>query len=412
MNGRAVKVGDLVRMFAIAMFTADLLSAQATAPAASPPCAQEVVLPAIIKGALCTIGSTLERPLHPIVRGIAPGGGLGAGVEYAAPIRGRWHATGRATVTAREYWSGEVGAGYRGARARVETYARLRDMTRLSFFGMGTESDLADHTDFRLRDRVVGALGSVRVAPWLRIGGRVEGSWPDVGRGRSTKLPSIEERFAEQGAPGLTAQPHHIRYQTSIDIQVPAAVGEALYQGATYRIAYAIFSDQELHSFSFRRLDVEAQQRFALFGPHRRLTLHGWMSLTDTDAGHEVPFYFQHTLGGKWNLRTVHEDLIGSDGTQATLRGFRNFRFRDRNLLLLQAEYRIPVWGPVDVTVFADAGKVTSRRADLDLADLKHNVGFSLSLMRGPVTAARVDVGLGGEEGMQLFVTIRRDLVP
>jgi hypothetical protein len=386
-----------------------LLGAQAPA---KPSLCVEVLVPAIIKVPLCATITTFNRPLHPVIRGIAPGGGLGAGIEYDAPLGNRWHAGGAATVTAREYWSGEVGAGYRGARAGVETYARLRDMRQLSFFGLGPESDRADQTDFRLQDRVVGAIGLVRATSWLTIGGRVEGSWPEVGPGRSSKLPSIDARFAEADAPGLTSQPRQIRYQASIDIQIPAAIGQALYQGAKYRIAYAIFSDQELDRFSFRRLDLEAQQRFGLFGPHRRLTLHGWVSITDTDAGQEVPFYLLPTLGGKWNLQSVHEDLIGSDGTQATLRGFRNFRFRDRNLLLLQAEYRIPLWGPVDATLFADAGKVTTRRADLDLADLRHNFGFSLSVMRGPSTAARVDVGLGGEEGAQLFFTIRRELVP
>jgi len=393
----------------MALISVGLLGAQA--PAAPSVCT-EVVLPPIVKSPLCATVSTLNRPLHPVIRGIAPGGGLGAGIEYDAPLGDRWHAAGAATVTARDYWSGEVGAGYRGARAGVETYARLRDMRQLSFFGLGPESDRTDHADFRLQERVVGALGSVSATPWLTIGARVEGSWPEVGPGRSTKLPSIEARFAESDAPGLTSQPRQIRYQASVDIRIPAAIGERLYQGAKYRIAYAVFSDQELDRFSFRRLDFEAQQRFALFGPHRRLTLHGLVSITDTDAGHQVPFYLQPTLGGKWNLQSVHEDLIGSDGTQATLRGFRNFRFRDRNLLLLQAEYRIPLRGPVDATLFADAGKVTSRRTDLNLADLQHDFGFSLSLMSGPATAARVDVGLGGEEGIQLFFTIRREVIP
>lgn len=410
MTGRAVIIGQLAGVLPLAMLTADLLRAQATAPDPRARC-KEAVLPALFKDAVCTAVVVFEKPLHPTVRGVAPGGGIGAGIEYTAPIRGPWHATGDAAVTMREYWSAEVGAGYRGKRAGVHTYARLRDMTRLSFFGLGDAGDLGNHTDFRLEDRVVGALGLVRVASWITLGGRVEGSWPDLSRGRSAELPSIEELFFEATAPGLTAQPNHLRYQASLDIRIPAALGNALYQGAKYRIAYAIFSDQELDRFSFRRLDLEAQQQFAIYGS-RRLTLHGWVSLTDTDAGQEVPFYLQHTLGGRWNLRSVHDDLIGSDGTDATLRGFRTFRFRDRNLLLLQAEYRIPLWGPVDATVFADAGKVASRRGDLDLRDLEHNVGFSLSLMRGPATAARVDVGLGGEEGFQLFVTIRRGLVP
>jgi hypothetical protein len=39
--------------------------------------------------------------------------------------------------------------------------------------------------------------------------------------------------------------------------------------------------------------------------------------------------------------------------------------------MLLQAEYRIPVWGPVDVSVFVDAGKIAARRADLNFSGLK-----------------------------------------
>jgi hypothetical protein len=95
--------------------------------------------------------------------------------------------------------------------------------------------------------------------------------------------------------------------------------------------------------------------------------------MTFTPDGNEVPFFLQPTLGGKARLVSVHEDLIGSDGTRATLRGYRSLRFRDRNLLLLQAEYRIPIWGPFDTTVFIDAGKVAGRPADVNLADLRHD---------------------------------------
>ena len=131
---------------------------------------------------------------------------------------------------------------------------------------------------------------------------------------------------------------------------------------------------------------------------------------TQTSAGNEVPFYYQRTLGGHSHLRSPYEELIGSDGSRGTLRGFSDYRFRDRNLVLLQAEYRIPLWGPVDATVFADAGKVTSRRADLDLNDLKRNYGLSLSVMRGPTTALRFEAGFGGGEGAHFHFTFGRDM--
>jgi outer membrane protein assembly factor BamA len=171
-------------------------------------------------------------------------------------------------------------------------------------------------------------------------------------------------------------------------------------------MTYAIYDDQELNRFSFDRTEIEAQQRFALIAPHHRLTLHGWVSTSTPKDDNVVPFYLERTLGGTSYVRGVHEDRIGSDGTQATLRGFRNLRFRDRNLLLLQAEYRIPLWSSFDATVFADAGKVTPRREDLDLSDLEHDFGFSLSAMKGGATAVRVDVGMGGGEGVRVFLTL------
>lgn len=400
------------RMTPAALVFAGFLGAQEPATPVKSQCAPEAAIPPLVKTSLCTISAAYHRPLHPIVRGIAPGGGLGAGLEYDGRFDGRWRATADASLTVRESWSTQATAGYHGTRASVEAYGRLRDLPQLDFFGLGNGSDLDNRSNFRLREGVVGGRLAIRPIPWLTIGGRLEGLWPDVRSERSSRIPTIESRFDDSEAPGLVSQPSFLRYQASLDVEIPSAAGEGLHQGARYRIAYALYSDRELDQYSFRRLDLEAQQRFALFGPLRRLTLHGWVSLTQTDDGNAVPFYLESTLGGKWNLQGVHETLLGSDGTEATLRGFRNFRFRDRYLLLLQAEYRIPMWGPVDATLFAEAGKVTDRRRDLDLADLKRSAGFSLSLMRGPATAARVDVGFGGGEGVHVFLTLHREVIP
>jgi outer membrane protein assembly factor BamA len=135
------------------------------------------------------------------------------------------------------------------------------------------------------------------------------------------------------------------------------------------------------------------------------------MSTLTAAAGQLIPFSLQPTLGGKSAIRSVHEDRLGSDGTDATLRGYRDLRFRDRNLLLLQAEYRVPLWGPIDGTLFADAGKVARTRSELDLSDLRRDVGFSLSIMKGWSTWARVDVGFGSGEGTRVFFTLG-DLTP
>lgn len=351
------------------------------------------------------LSDIFSGPLHPIFKGVASTGGFGAGLEYDFPTVGRWETTAKALVTVRRYWSMQLDTVYRGDRVAVEGYARMREMSQLSYFGPGINSEVRNRTSFLLKDPVVGAVATIQAAPWMAVGGRVEAIWPDVGSGRSAIYPTIDTTFGAGDAPGLIEQPRFGRYQGFVEFQAPDSVGQAFNQGGRYRITYQRFDDQQFDRFTFDRLDLEARHKFALFGPYRRLTLRAWVATTDTAADHEVPFYLQPTLGGNGQIRSVDDDLIGADGSRGTLRGFRDYRFRDRNLLLLQAEYRVPIWGPFDASVFVDAGKVASRPEDLNLSDPKRNFGVSLSVMRGPVALARTDLGFGGGEGTKLSVS-------
>ena len=111
------------------------------------------------------------------------------------------------------------------------------------------------------------------------------------------------------------------------------------YRGA-YQVAFEAVRDYRTGRHNFHRWETEVQQRIPGFKPGQRLTLHGFLATTNSTA--DVPFYLLYTLGGSGGLKTFRPDMLGGDGTRATLRGFRNFRFRDRDAVLMQAEYRIP----------------------------------------------------------------------
>jgi hypothetical protein len=285
-------------------------------------------------------------------------------------------------------------------------YGRVRDMSRLYFFGAGPDSAAADWTSFALRDPVVGARGAVKVLPAVTIGGRVEEIWPRVESGRHPVRPSIETRFGEADAPGLSQQPRFGRYQTFIQARAPAADGWGLNQGGAYRLSYEMFDDQQLDRFDFHRIELEGRHKIAGFRPFHTVTFRGWVSSAEPRAGHQVPFYLQHTIGGTSNIRSLHDAPLGGDGTAATLRAFPNHRFRDNHLVLLQSEYRWNVIGPVDATVFVEAGKAVSRRSELDLSGLASDYGFSLNLVRATGPVARIDFGLGSGEGLRVFVSL------
>jgi hypothetical protein len=352
---------------------------------------------------MATTRDLFNRPLHPLLDTIATGGWMGAGIGFDPPSRGGWSVSSKALVTLHKYWLAGAEARYTRNRLDALAYARARDMSRLSFFGLGADSEAASRTSFTLQDPLVGVVAAVRIFPNVSVGGRWEESWPAVESGADPRFPSIEQRFTEAEAPGLSQQPRFGRYEGFVEATVDPPDGWSFNQGGTYRVSYDLFDDQQLNQFDFQRLQLEARHRFAGFRPQQTLTLRGWVSSAEPLAGSVVPFYLQHTLGGTGNIRSVDDAPVGGDRTAATLRGFANLRYRDNHMLLLQAEYRWNVWGPVETTIFVDTGKVASRRSDLNLSHLQTNYGFSINVLRAADTIARVDVGFGGEDGARVF---------
>ena len=89
--------------------------------------------------------------------------------------------------------------------------------------------------------------------------------------------------------------------------------------------------------------------------------------------------------------------MLPALGGGSSLRGFTSWRFRDRNSILLQAEWRVLVNSFFDTAVFADAGKVTSRTSDLDLSRLKNDYGIGFRV-HGPVaTPLRIEFAKSNE---------------
>ncbi|HET9468998.1 MAG TPA: hypothetical protein VFO48_11325 [Vicinamibacterales bacterium] len=350
---------------------------------------------------------SFSKPLHPVIGGVASGGGLGFGVGYDSPDDSRWYQQGEAMVTVRRYWSFEGEAGHRSLskRSQIGAFGAVRHMGRLDYFGIGPNTVVEDRSAFRLRETTFGTRGWFRPAPIVRVGGSVAAYMPDLGSGTHPTVRSIEDVFAPATVPGYGAEPTFGRYRAFVEFTNPSADvpdtadASASYRGA-YQFAVEAVRDHDTGRHDFHRWETEVQQRIPGFKSGQRLTLHGFLASTN-DAS-DVPFYMLYTLGGSGGLKTFRPDLLGGDGTRATLRGFRNYRFRDRDLVLMQAEYRIPVHRYVHTSVFVDSGQVAPRASEL-FKDLRTTTGFSVSYVRKGRSIGRMDVGFGGGEGMQLF---------
>jgi hypothetical protein len=349
---------------------------------------------------------SFSKPVHPVIGGIASGGGLGFGVGYDSPEDTGWYQEAEAMVTMRRYWSleGEVGRRSLSKRSQIGAFGAVRHMGRLDFYGIGPQSVFDDRSAYRQREHTFGTRGWFRVAPAVRVGGTVAAYMTDLGPGKSPTVRSIEAVHAPASVPGFNAQSTFGRYRGFVEFTNPPVADEPAVEAERYRGTYQFtveaVRDHSGHTYNFNRVETEVQQRIPGIRPGQRLTLHGFVATTH--IGDEVPYYMLYTLGGSGGLKSFRPDLLGGDGTRASLRGFRNYRFRDRDLVLMQAEYRIPVHKYVHTSVFVDAGQVAPRVSEL-FSDLKANTGFSLSFVRKGKTVGRMDVGFGGGEGVHLF---------
>jgi hypothetical protein len=350
---------------------------------------------------------SFSRPLHPVVGGVGSGGGVGFGVGYDSPGDMGWYREAEAMVTVRRYWSveGEVGRRSSSKRSQIGAFGAVRHMGRLDYFGIGPNTVFDDRSAFRLRETTIGTRGWFLPAPAVRVGGSVAAYIPDLGRGSHPSVPSIEEVFTTDTIPGFGAEPTFGRYRGFVEFMNQSAVvvdpeDQALGYRGTYQVAVEAVRDHDTGRHNFHRWETEVQQRIPGFKPGHLLTLHGFLAATN--GGSDVPFYMLYTLGGSSGLKTFRPDLLGSDRTRATLRGFKNFRFRDRDLVLMQAEYRIPVHRYVHTSVFVDSGQVAPSPSKL-FENLRTTTGFSVSYARKGRSLGRVDVGFGGGEGVQVF---------
>src|SRR5689334_3675527 len=105
-----------------------------------------------IPNALKPYIDALGKPLHPLVGGVAPGGGIGVGLGYDTTRDQDWFHNASARVTWNRYWAVDAETGYQTKKSRIGVFGAARTMGRLDFYGLGPDASLADHTDFRLRE--------------------------------------------------------------------------------------------------------------------------------------------------------------------------------------------------------------------------------------------------------------------
>jgi hypothetical protein len=250
-----------------------------------------------------------------------------------------------------------------GQRLRLAFSGEVIDAKQVGFYGIGNDTVETSRTTYRYQPRTAGARLAITPMRIVELGGSV--AYIDVSLGDS--------------GPG----PNYVFSQVHAAVDWRDAPGYSR-RGGYYRVDWSAYDQQDAAGLSFKQFQADLRQLMPILRANWVIALRATAALTYTRGDNDVPFYLLPHLGG------------GSD-----LRGYRSRRFRDRNRLLLGAEYR---WTPshfVDMAVFHDMGKVAATSAGLNLSDLHHATGIGIRFHTPSATFLRIEAARG-TEGLHL----------
>ena len=331
-----------------------------------------------------------EDGLTPTLSGLPSGSSVALGLEYVksfpedGPVRLRTLVIG----SIRKYERFEAQLLFPRLlreKAFLELTARYRNFPQEDFWGLGPDSPKQHRSNFRVEDvNYFGTVG-LRPHPFLCLG--LTGGLLEVntGPGKDRRWPSTEQLFTEAQAPALGRQPDYYHFGTFAQFDYRDNPDDPHY-GGNYLFQWTRYQDRDFGRFSFRRFDVELQQFFGLAQERATLALRALATFTARGQGQEVPFFMQPTVGGSGGLR-----------------GFHQYRFRDRNALVLNAEARVPLNGFLDGVAFADVGKVFRQPGALGLRGMAPSAGLGARLKLGTRVFVGLDAGFS-REGARVWV--------
>jgi hypothetical protein len=349
------------------------------------------------------------RGFYPLIGEIVSGSGLSAGLDYH-DLQPHWSPLGF-DAAAEVSWFGfqlyRLQVGYLEHRDTTETLqavdakvtslfndhavksrgvaayasARYLHYPAAVFYGVGSGTHKVDRTDYLLLGALVDGVVQYQFTRTFGVAGRVGLLAPSLGRGSDEAL---QARFGPSTAPGLADVPHFVTTGMAAAVDARDQPADP-HHGSFVGTAVWLFDEIGGTEYTFVRVTGDARWYHPLVVPQGVVALRALASDERPTAGGEVPFYLQQTLGG---------DEI--------LRGFAPYRFRDRALAAVSAEYRLRVSRWLELGPFADAGTVAPSFAHLAL----HNVEWSGGVRAGLRYKGRIlfSVGWGHcREGDRLF---------
>jgi hypothetical protein len=327
------------------------------------------------------------RGLYPWFGSVYSGGGFAAGLGARKPLGddGALNVIGGYSINRFARAQADLALPtFARDHARITLSGRYIDAPDVRYFGVGNTSQQDEETRFGYTPTTGGVRLDIEAGRKLTFGGGVD--YHDVSTSAGRTAPSIDALFTPADTPGLELSTFTYINSTAraaFDWRHPLGYSG---RGGLLRAQFDDFRERENDQYSFKVLEGEVIQLIPILRANWVIALRGLATVTDIRDSGTVPYFLLPSIGG------------GS-----TVRGYPDFRFRDRNRLVMNAELR---WTParfLDMVVFYDTGKVAARREDLDFEDLKESYGIGMRLIGLQGYAFRIEAAHSRENNVRLI---------
>jgi len=270
-------------------------------------------------------------------------------------------------------------------RLRFDFGGGYTSRARDDFFGLSNDSNRDDERQVRLVIREVSAGITANLDEHWKS--QVRGLYRNVGVTKPTVGFSTQEHFDAASVPGLFgAALSSFIFSIGRDTQ---QVENKQFKGGSDQFELSFNRSVDGGSFAYWQYRFDSQHFFPVSSDGRKvIAARGLVETNVTTTGHSMPFFDM--------------PFVGSGNT---VRGFENFRYRDKTALAMSLEYRYRIWPSIDWGLFLDEGQVAPQLGDLGFDRFHTGYGVRMFVWPKPDLPISLDVGRS-RESWRLYLNI------
>jgi hypothetical protein len=314
---------------------------------------------------------------------IKRGSGLAPGIGYGYTTSSGGAVAAKGVYSIKNYKLLQVSAQsppFSADRILFRARTRWQDAPKVPLYPLGSDPS-EFRTDYAETKTEVSGEALLKPLRFVRLGGGVGLEWFNTEFSHDENPVGLA--LFDQ-LPGSGADPRYVHSRAFAAFDLRDSEGYTR-RGTLLSATYHDYHANSNGTYSFGRLDGAAEQYLPILHGNWVIFLGLWASTTMTEDGREVPFFLMPNLGG-------HD-----------LRGFKDYRFRDRHSIAWTAEYRWYAQEFLDAAIFYDAGKTVPTRGSLDFKALHSSIGAGVRLHTSVSTLLRLEVA-HSREGTRFLI--------